>query len=134
MRIYCSYGEDDPTFWRIEKEYARATTIGVVAVMPGFLFDGASVPQRFQDLIPCWGLYSGAALIHDGLYTAHPCPRETADRIFLDLMLADGVPHEQAWLMWKAVCRFGQPAWDSPADEAQVALVNVTSFTEPVDA
>lgn len=132
QRIYCSYGDENPTIWRIEQEYARATSIGVISVRPGFLFDGASIPRHFQDIIPPWGLYSGAALCHDALYTSHPegVTREDADRVFRELMIRDGVPEFQARMMWFAVREFGQAAWDSPEEPAQAALVSVTSFAQ----
>lgn len=38
-----------------------------VAVPPGFLSDGASVPRAFWSLIPPWGAYGQAAVLHDYL-------------------------------------------------------------------
>jgi Protein of unknown function (DUF1353) len=71
-------------------------------------------PKRFTDILPRWGTYSGAALIHDWLYRTRPpgVTRREADRVFLELMLEDGVPLDQARLMHQAVRWFGDKAWN----------------------
>lgn len=72
-----------------------------VNVPDGFLTDGASVPQILWSLIPPWGAYGQAAVLHDYLceylsITRNGVPeritRETADEIFNAAMLVLEVP------------------------------------------
>jgi hypothetical protein len=109
--IVCSYESLTPTVWTLCKDYSRNTTIGLVAVPTGFVWDGASVPRIFWNLIPAWGMWSGAALIHDFLYTTQPCNRRLADTIFLALMVQDDVSRWRAAMMFFAVRIFGARAW-----------------------
>lgn len=122
-RIHCSYDTDAPTVWRLERDYARPTRVGVVRATVGFLWDGASVPRQFWDLIPPWGAYSGAALIHDWLYATKPdgVRRADADAVFRDLMRADHVPAQQAEIMYHAVRKFGGSAWNARTSGGQAA-------------
>ena len=130
--IHCSYDQALPSVWRTTREYARATSIGVVAIEEGFLTDGASIPKVVHGMMGPWGAYFPAALIHDALYAARPegVSREDADRVFLELMLRDRVDRQQAVMMHAAVRAFGQLAWDSPEDPEQAALVSVISVAQ----
>jgi hypothetical protein len=114
-RISCSYDTMSPTVWTLQEPYARATSIGVVTVPGGFVWDGASVPRILWNIIPAWGTWSGAALIHDKLYRNHDCSREIADAIFWVLMTQDGVANWRAGLMWCAVRLFGWRSWEKHA-------------------
>jgi len=117
--IHCSYDIAQPHVWHLEQPYTRTTSIGTVTVPPGFLWDGASVPRVLWNMIPPWGSYSGAALVHDWLYrTRRTCAsstktitKEEADRVFYELMLEDGVHKSRAWTMWQAVALWGGKAW-----------------------
>jgi Protein of unknown function (DUF1353) len=109
--IHCSYEVAEPDVWHLEQPYTRKTSIGTVTVPPRFAWDGASVPRVLWNIIPPWGSYSGAALVHDWLYrTRTSCAsstktitKEEADRVFYELMLEDGVRKSSAWVMWQAV-------------------------------
>ena len=117
--IHCSYKVAHPDVWHLEQPYTRKTSIGIVTVPPCFVWDGASVPRVLWNIIPTWGSYSGAALIHDWLYrTRTRCAgctktitKEEADRVFYELMLEDGVRKSRAWVMWQAVAFLGGKAW-----------------------
>jgi Protein of unknown function (DUF1353) len=113
-RIFCSYDTQLPEVWRLETAYSRATSMGTITVPVGFVWDGASVPKRFWDLLPPWGAYSGAALIHDYLCDMRPpgISSDEAHRVFYELMLEDGVPKRESWIMYKSVLRFG-PQWEA---------------------
>jgi hypothetical protein len=110
--IFCSYDPAIPVYWRLEQPYERATSSGPIIVPIGFVWDGASVPRHFWSILPPWGPYSGAALIHDYLCDVRPpgISSDQAHRIFYDLMIEDGVVKNDAWVMYKAVQRFG-PQW-----------------------
>lgn len=84
----------------------------VIRVPSGFNSDLASVPQVLQSLAPKFGLTDRAAIIHDWLYRHGGQPSEhstmrlgraACDRIFLDVMAADGVPMLLRWRMWFGV-------------------------------
>ena len=89
-------------------------TLGVgrmITVPAGFETDFASVPRLFWRLIPPWGRYSAAAVVHDYLYATASVTRYEADRIFLDLMKRLGVPLWKRRLMYRAVRLGGWASW-----------------------
>lgn len=106
QRIFCSYDPRLPAVWELQAHYVRS---GVV-VPVGFRWDGASVPRFAQSILPRWGDYSGAALVHDYMY-AKDCleikSRKKADRILLNNMKEDGVSYIRRKLMYYAVRMFG---------------------------
>src|SRR5688572_18156670 len=110
-RVWCSYDPAMPAVWRLEREYARATSVGVVAVREGFLSDGASIPRHLHGILGGpWGAYFPAALIHDALYCLRPpaLNRKDADHVFLELLLRDRVERRLAVTMHAAVRAFGE--------------------------
>jgi hypothetical protein len=111
-RIFCSYNPAVPVYWRLETPYERATSAGPIAVPREFVWDGASIPRNFWSILPPWGPYSGAALVHDYLCDMRPAGINSnqAHRIFYDLMREDGVVTNDAWIMYTAVRNFG-PRW-----------------------
>jgi len=101
--------------WRLEQPLiyvVGAAPEGPAVVVPrGFITDGASVPRPLWWLLPAWGRYSRAAVVHDYLCAAirsgAPQPlapdRRTADALFYQAMAACGVNVAMRWLMWAAV-------------------------------
>jgi len=75
--------------------------------------DFASIPRIFWAILPRWGKYGNAAVIHDWLYKDQQLSRKQADDIFLEAM---GVLCVSAWqkhtIYW-AVRAFGWWAWKS---------------------
>lgn len=72
-----------------------------VDIPTGFLTDGASVPRIFWGLIPPWGKYGAAAIVHDYLceFLEITCngqavhvSRKMADQIFCEAMEVLEVP------------------------------------------
>jgi hypothetical protein len=72
-----------------------------VTVPAGYLTDGASVPRVFWSLLPPWGTYGQAAVVHDLLCEylsivdhgqVQAITRERADQIFNEAMRVLGVP------------------------------------------
>ncbi|MGY1641812.1 DUF1353 domain-containing protein [Geodermatophilus sp. SYSU D00703] len=90
-------------------------------VPAGFRTDFASVPRVFAWLIPRYGAYTLAAILHDwladeGIWSGAVTPRE-ADGLFRRVMREGGVPVLRRWMMWAAV-RWGalteahrRPGW-----------------------
>lgn len=87
-----------------------------VYVPEGYLTDGASVPRIFWNIVPPWGIYGQAAIVHDYLYQhltimVHGNPnkitRRYADKIFLEAMTVLEVPAYLKYPMYYAVSLFG---------------------------
>jgi hypothetical protein len=83
----------------------------MIEVPQGFVTDGASVPRVFWSLLPPWGRYSRAAVLHDRLcalidrgtpHEAAPTRRE-ADALFFEAMAASRVNVVTRWVLWIGV-------------------------------
>ena len=74
------------------------------AVPAAFHTDFASVPRPFLWLLPRYGVYTRAAILHDYLCD-HPdlINRARADGIFREAMRELEVPFARRWAMWAAV-------------------------------
>jgi hypothetical protein len=87
-------------------------------VPAGFTTDFASVPRVFAWLLPRYGRYTKAAILHDWLWSEarhRRFSRSDADGIFRRAMRELGVPFLRRWLMWGAV-RWGT-VWKSGPGE-----------------
>ena len=81
-------------------------------VPAGVTTDFASVPRLFWRMIPPWGRYSIAAVVHDYLYQTGGVSRKEADRIFLSIMKQLNVPFWKRQAMYYAVRIGGWKAWN----------------------
>lgn len=80
----------------------------------GYRFDLASVPRAFWAFVAPFELGYIAPLVHDRLYThgnRARISRLEADRIFLDLMIREGIPPRRAKLAYRAVRIGGGMFW-----------------------
>lgn len=117
-RIYCSYSPnpDHQKHWRLEQDHVRYN----ITVPAGFKWNTVSVPRIFLPLIPKWGLYSSAALVHDYIYAKrgninkNTYTRKIADDIFYRIMREDGVGKHKAFIMWLFVRATGWKVWNRP--------------------
>jgi len=82
-----------------------------ITVPVGFITDFASSPPPIWWLIPPWGKYGKAAVIHDYLYQLGIRTRKEADDIFRESMLVLGVAPWRVSLMYWGVRIFGWLAW-----------------------
>lgn len=102
----------------------------ILTIRPGFVFDGASIPQICWTSIghPLEHRFIYAALLHDALYASQYLPRKTADRYFqLFLTEFSGVGGYTAWKMYTGVRLFGGGAWNSKtADQIFAAKQFIT--------
>lgn len=117
----------DDTEWVLEEEVVYAGRTDVFVVPVGARTDFASVPRVFAWLVPRYGRYTPAAVLHDHLVrTERPAGRvgaRDADRLFVRAMRELGVPFLLRWFMWAAVRlgsltdRGGRAGWlrDLPA-------------------
>jgi Protein of unknown function (DUF1353) len=100
-------------------EYRVLQTTFVIVVPTGFVTDFASTPRALWSVIPPIGRYQLAAVVHDFLYWDQGCTREQADAIFRVAMAESNVKPYERDLMWQAVRRFGQSAWNDNAAAKQ---------------
>jgi hypothetical protein len=101
--------------WRIERDFTyEVGALGSgrkITVPNGFLVDGASIPRPLWSLLPSWGSYSRAAVIHDylcyriGDKRPHPegLDRKMADDVFLEAMRVCGTAPPVRFVMHSAV-------------------------------
>ena len=118
-----SIGENGPLHVEIMADGLRAVLLRsfvvktrsgrVIEVPLGTITDFASVPRIFWRIIPPWGSYSPAAVVHDWLYQSGIVERKEADDIFLELMERLDVPKWDRTMMYWAVRLGGGPSWDS---------------------
>lgn len=89
-----------------------------IRVPAGFETDFASVPRFFWRLLPPWGRYGKAAVLHDFLYRkASGFSKVVGDAIFYEAMELLDVPWWKRYVMFLAVSYFGHSSyhWESPA-------------------
>ncbi len=85
-----------------------------VIALKGFVTDFTSVPRIFWWVIPRWGKYGNAAVIHDWLYWKQgDKDRKESDYILLEAMTVLGVSKWKKKLIFLAVRWFGWIAWSS---------------------
>jgi len=82
-----------------------------VDVPTGFTTDFASVPCLLWIILPKWGKYGNAAVIHDYLYYDQSTTRLRADNVFLEAMIVLKVPVWQKFCLYTGVRIAGWWAW-----------------------
>jgi len=82
-----------------------------ITVPAKFMTDFASVPQLFWTVLPPWGRYGNAAVIHDFCYWDKTRTRFQADRIFLQAMKVLKVGVLTRYTLFGFVRLFGRWAW-----------------------
>jgi hypothetical protein len=94
-------------------------------VPKGAVVDGASIPPVFWSVIggPFEGLYRGPSVVHDYYCETRIRKHTDVHRVFYDAMLTAGVGPKKAWLMFKAVERFG-PQWSDPKIDPECEVVD----------
>jgi len=109
------FGDGEDSLLTQDLRYRVLQTEFVIVVPGGFVTDFASTPRALWSVLPPTGRYQLAAVVHDFLYWDQGCAREQADAIFRVAMSESNVKPTERDLMWQAVRRFGQRAWDENA-------------------
>lgn len=96
-----------PEAWELLEPLAYRGKRQRFVVPAGFRTDLATVPGVVAWLVPRWGLYTRAAVLHDwlctvGIATGVVTSRD-ADGIFRRVLRESGVPVLRRWLMWCGV-------------------------------
>ena len=98
--------------WKLAHDFGFwSKRTGIITVPAGFKTDLASVPRIFWSLIPPFGRYDDAAVIHDWIYRTHIHTRATADATLLLGMKIKRVPFIERWTIYLAVRAFGWLCW-----------------------
>jgi hypothetical protein len=93
----------DARTWELREEVGYRGRDATFTVPVGFRTDFASVPTVFVWLIPRYGVYTKAAIVHDYLCREAPVNRADADGIFRRALRELGVSELRRWIMWAAV-------------------------------
>lgn len=83
-----------------------------IIVPAGFVTDFASVPRLLWRVLPPWGPYAHAAIVHDYLYMTGEVSRELADAIFLEIMEQLDVNWVLRTVMYRGVRLGGWAVWN----------------------
>ncbi|MGK8465651.1 DUF1353 domain-containing protein [Nocardia cyriacigeorgica] len=124
--------ELDERFWQVAEplEYHGATERFVVPA--GFRTDFASVPRPVVWLIPRYGAYTKAAILHDYLLSSGVVSAADADGIFRRTLGELGVSVPRRWMMWAAVRFASRLRGATAGDIARFLLVAVLFLAVPV--
>lgn len=102
-------------FTEFEYRVGSLSSNEIITVPAGFVTDFASVPRIFWSVLPPYGQYTGASVIHDWLYRTGGMnshyTRIQCDNIFLEGMVVLGVPKWKRNVMHWAVSKFGNSSW-----------------------
>ncbi len=102
--------------WVLLGSFSYTGADGTVYTAPmGMVTDLASIPRPLWNILPPFGQYTGAAVIHDFLYQTQTCTKEQADLVLAEAMDAAGVTHFIREAIYKGVDIGGWPAWNSHA-------------------
>ena len=96
----------DGSRWRLEEPLSYTGRDETFVVPVGFTTDFASVPQALTWLVPRYGRYTKAAILHDHLWRLCAEGRfawADADGLLRRAMRELDVPFLRRWLMWGAV-------------------------------
>jgi len=96
----------DGSRWQLEEPLSYAGKREAFVVPAGFTTDFASVPQALTWLVPRYGRYTKAAILHDylwGLCRQGRFDWADADGLLRRAMRELEVPFLRRWLMWGAV-------------------------------
>ena len=92
--------------WELVQSFTYQGATDTFSVPAGFTTDFASVPRPFVWLLPRYGRWTKAAVLHDYLWDLsrkNQFRKHDADGIFNRALRELGVPYLRRWLMWAAV-------------------------------
>ncbi|MBM3772031.1 MAG: DUF1353 domain-containing protein [Acidimicrobiia bacterium] len=116
----------DGTSWVLadsfEFQYRRSGQIERIVVPRGFETDFASVPLPFRGVLPPWGKYGYASVIHDWMYWDQSLSRAAADRVLLEGMRTLNVWPPVRWTIYCGVRLFGRDAWARNSEDKSRGL------------
>lgn len=124
-RLLTSYDADASAllgcdYWRVEKPFRfyleSKFSDRWVDIPLGFLTDGASIPRVLWNIIPPWGIYGQAAVVHDrlcetleitevvdGIQQQTKITRKECDAVLVEAMRVLNVPKVKLWTIQTGV-------------------------------
>jgi len=111
---------DNGKQWKLTRAFTyhigEETSKEKIVVPIGFITDFASVPRLLWPLIPSFGRYGKAAVLHDYLYSIqYKNSRSTCDDIFYEAMSVLDVKWWRKRLIYRGVRIGGWVAWNKYA-------------------
>lgn len=109
--------------YEVAADVMRSVGNVTIRIPKFFQYDGSSLPM------PAWPIFGtpfspmlmGASVFHDWLYHTHHVAKKTADRLFHQMLVEDGIDEQRAWMMKTVVAEFGEPFWHNDArDKAYI--------------
>jgi hypothetical protein len=97
--------------WRLREAFELDYHGFLIHVPRGFTTDFASIPRPFWGILPPWGRYGKAAVLHDWLYYSGRASRVVADAVFCEAMASLKVGRLTRWVIYAAVRIGGGAAW-----------------------
>ena len=97
--------------WKLVQDFKVKVNKQTIIVPKGKITDLASTPKILWSILPPFGRYTQASVVHDYLYGVKTLSRAETDKIFYDLMLRYKTHKWKAKLMYYAVRCFGWLAW-----------------------
>lgn len=93
--------------------------------------DGASTPQAVWTILPPFGPYWLATVLHDFNYRCTQLPREECDDLLLEAMASLGVNFATRETIYRAVRTFGEKAFDADRAAQQPEHLNMVRISPP---
>ena len=93
-----------------------------ITIPAGSTSDGASTPREIWNLIPPFGKYWMAAVLHDYLYRFTQRPKSECDLLLLEAMQSLGVGEFEAKIIYDGVRDGGQSSFDQDRKAQQIFL------------
>jgi len=112
---FMPFGDGQDSVVMADLTYHIGTTSFSIVVPAGFVTDFASTPRAIWAVLPPFGTYQLAAVVHDFLYWDQGCTREQADALLRVAMQESDVKPAKRDVIWEAVRRFGGTAWANNA-------------------
>lgn len=105
--------------YEVAADVQRKIGTVTVTVPKFFQYDGSSLPIAAWPIMgtPFSPRLMTASVFHDWIYHTHQVARKTADKLFHQILLEDGVDGPLAWIMKTAVEDFGQSSWANDNDD-----------------
>ncbi|ONM46860.1 DUF1353 domain-containing protein [Nocardia donostiensis] len=120
--------EIDQQFWRVTAPLTYRGSEQEFVVPAGFRTDFASVPRPVMWLVPRYGVYTKAAILHDYLLCSGVVGTADADGIFRRALREAGVSLPRRWMMWAAVRLGHRLAGATAGDIALFGVIAVVSI------
>ncbi|WP_433679453.1 DUF1353 domain-containing protein [Nocardia sp. CA-119907] len=120
--------ELDAQFWRVVEPLVYHGAAEEFVIPAGFRTDFASVPRALVWLVPRYGIYTRAAILHDYLRSSHAVSTADADGIFRRCLREFRVSIPRRYMMWAAVRLGSQLRGANLGDIALVVLIATPSL------